>query len=61
MSYYKNEVVKQKYPIYFKRWNEFEISLFNSKDFEMIKEFTLTKPNLTNLSDVYIFKNLNAL
>ena len=61
MSYYKNEIVKYKYPVYFNRWNEFENSLFSTKDFEMIKEFTLTKPNLANLSDVYIFKNLNML
>ena len=61
MTYYKNEVVKQKYPFYFERWRGFENSLLNTKQFELIKEFTLAKPNLAQLSDVYIFNNVDIL
>lgn len=58
MSNYKRTEVVKKYPDLTNRWDEFENVLQNSGDFLLIKDFSLSKPNLIPLSDVYIYKNL---
>ncbi|OGC68788.1 hypothetical protein A2415_05435 [candidate division WWE3 bacterium RIFOXYC1_FULL_39_7] len=58
MENYKREEVKTKYPFYYKKWAAFEEVLMDPTKFELIKDFTLNKPNLIPLSDVYIYKNL---
>lgn len=60
MQNFKREEVIKKYPQYVERWNNFENTLTDKNKFEMIKEFSLPKPNLIPLSDVYIFKNMNS-
>jgi hypothetical protein len=59
MENFKREAVRNKYPIYSNRWIQFEDTLNNSGDFELIKSFVLPKPNLIPLSDVYIYRNNN--
>ena len=59
MSNYKRPEVKKAYPYYSQRWEEFERKLQNKNDFELIKDFSLPKPNLIPLSDVFVYKNLN--
>ena len=59
MQNFKREEVIKKYPQYVERWNNFENTLTDKNKFEMIKEFSLPKPNLIPLSDVYVFKNMN--
>jgi hypothetical protein len=59
MKNYKRDKVKEAYPFYYKRWAEFENKVLDGEKFELIKEFSLIKPNLIPLSDVYIYKNLN--
>lgn len=58
MSNYKRPEVIKAYPELTRRWQDFEDKLQNSSEFELIKEFTLPKPNLIPLSDVYIYRNL---
>ncbi|HSX39445.1 MAG TPA: phospholipid carrier-dependent glycosyltransferase [Candidatus Saccharimonadales bacterium] len=58
MDYYKNPIVKQKYPFYFAQWQGFENKVTNSQNFELVQSFVLPKPNLVNLSDVFIYKNI---
>lgn len=57
MSWFKNTNVKEAYPFYYKYWQDFEDQILgpNAK-FELVKSFVLSKPNLLNLSDVYIYK-----
>jgi 4-amino-4-deoxy-L-arabinose transferase-like glycosyltransferase len=57
MSNYKRPEVIKAYPLLTNRWKSFENELQNSGGFELIKEFTLPKPNLVPLSDVYIYRN----
>ncbi|MBD3365865.1 phospholipid carrier-dependent glycosyltransferase [candidate division WWE3 bacterium] len=57
MNNYKREEVQEKYPFYSERWEEFETTVKNPEKFQLIKEFTLPKPNLVNLSDVHIYEN----
>jgi hypothetical protein len=58
MSNYKRPEVKKAYPYYSQTWENFETKLQNKHEFELIKDFSLPKPNLVPLSDVYIYKNL---
>jgi hypothetical protein len=58
MENFKRPKVKETYPFYHKKWAEFEITVLDESNFELIKEFSLIKPNLIPLSDVYIYKNL---
>lgn len=57
LQYYKKDIIKEKYPFYFDKWNAFETELLDETKFKVIKEFTLTKPNLIPLSDVFIYEN----
>jgi len=56
MRNFKRKEVREKYPFYTQKWQEFENTVENPKYFVLEKEFTLPKPNLVNLSDVYIYK-----
>ena len=58
MSNYKREEVRKKFGFYSERWGDFEMQLRDTSKFELLKKFTLPKPNLIPLSDVYIYKNL---
>lgn len=58
LSNYKRPEVEKTYPYYSERWAEFENKLNNPNEFTLIKVFSLPKPNLIPLSDVYIYKNL---
>jgi hypothetical protein len=57
MNNYKRKEVQEKYPFYSEKWKDFETTIKNSENFSLIKEFTLPKPNLVHLSDVYIYKS----
>ena len=58
MNNFKRKEVQEKYPFYSQKWQEFENIVKNPKYFVLEREFTLPKPNLVNLSDVYIYKNV---
>jgi hypothetical protein len=58
MSNYKRPEVRKAFPYYSQRWEEFEKKLQNKNNFELIKDFSLSKPNLIPLSDVFIYRNL---
>lgn len=59
MENYKRIPVKEKYPFYYIKWRNFENTLNDETQFKLIKDFTLPKPNLIPLSDVYVYENLN--
>lgn len=61
MTNFKRPEVKQAYPNYVGRWEEFEQIITDPTKFELIKSFELPKPNLVPLSDVLIYKNLNPI
>lgn len=61
MKNHKRKEVQEKYPFYTEKWEDFEDTVTDSRQFILIKEFVLPKPNLVNLSDVYIYKNLNPV
>lgn len=58
MSYFKNPVVAEKYPFYTEAWQEFEDTLLDESRYKLIKSFTLPKPNLVELDDVYVYESL---
>jgi len=58
MENFKRPEVVKAYPYYAYRWEIFEKTVQDSKYFEVVKDFTLTKPNLIPLSDVVIYKRL---
>ena len=58
MNNFKRREVRERYPFYTQKWEEFENTIKNPKYFALEKEFTLPKPNLANLSDVYIYKRV---
>ncbi len=55
LNFKKSEIVK-KYPYYSQKWMEFENEVENGSNFKLIKSFTVPKPNLADLSDVFIYK-----
>ena len=57
LNFKQPEVVK-KYPYYSQKWVEFENEVENSSNYKLIKSFTLPKPNLAELSDVFIYENV---
>lgn len=59
MENHRRAEVVRAYPDYSTRWDKFENAINSPGKFEMIKSFTLPKPNLVPLSDVYIYKNLD--
>ncbi|OGC45236.1 hypothetical protein A2V49_01380 [candidate division WWE3 bacterium RBG_19FT_COMBO_34_6] len=61
LEYYKKPIIQKNFPLYSAGWMEFENSLQNTNQYELIKEYVLSKPNLIPLSDVFIYKNLSPL
>ncbi|MFC1622046.1 ArnT family glycosyltransferase [Patescibacteria group bacterium] len=59
MSNHKRSEVREAYPFYYERWNAWENNLHDPTKWELVKDFTLPKPNLVNLSDIHIYKNLS--
>ena len=59
MSNFKRKEVSSKYPFYAERWEAFENTVTDSENFKLLKSFTLPKPNLIPLSDVFIYENQN--
>ncbi len=58
LSNYKREVVRETYPFYYQTWKEFEETILDPRQFMLINQFVLPKPNLIPLSDVFIYENL---
>lgn len=58
MENFKRPEVVNAYSNYANAWNNFEKTVLNAQNFELIAEFSLSKPNLIPLSDVYVYKNL---
>ena len=58
MENFKRQEVVGAYPNYANSWSNFEKTVLNMENFELIAEFSLSKPNLIPLSDVYVYKNL---
>jgi len=56
---HKRPEVKEAFPEYFLRWDGFVRTLYSPDKFELEKDFTLSKPNLIPLSDVFIYRNLD--
>lgn len=59
MENFKRDDVSKIYPYYAQRWTEFESMLEDTNRYELVKDFTLIKPNLIPLSDVRIYKSLD--
>lgn len=58
MENFKRPEVKNKFPFYYQAWNSFENTVLDEKKFRLIKSFELTKPNLIEVSDIYIFESV---
>jgi len=59
MENHSRPEVKETYPEYYLRWNGFVRTLNTPEKFELAKDFSLSKPNLIPLSDVFIYRNLD--
>jgi len=59
MENHRRPEVKEAYPEYYLRWNGFFRTLNTTEKFELVKDFSLSKPNLIPLSDVFIYRNLD--
>lgn len=59
MENFKRNEVREQFPTYVERMEKFESSILNPNNFRLINSFTLTKPNLIPLSDIYIYENVN--
>lgn len=59
MQNFKRAEVANKFPFYSKAWVNFENTVLNPANFKMIKSYELTKPNLIEVSDVYIFAKVS--
>ncbi|MBT6401191.1 DUF2029 domain-containing protein [candidate division WWE3 bacterium] len=60
MENFKRPEVVEAFPTYVDRMEEFENTILDPNNFRLIKSFTLTKPNLIPLSDIYIYENVNS-
>lgn len=60
MQNFEKQIVKVTHPHYASRWENFAKTVTDPKQFTLINEFVLPKPNLANLSDVFIYKNNKA-
>ena len=56
MDIYKKPIIKSSYPGYYSKWANFETTVQNKTNFELIASFSTPKPNLTNVADVFIYK-----
>ena len=61
MQYYKKPEIKKAFPVYVEKWEQFEQTILDESKFKLVKEFVLHKPNLVNLSDVFIYENLSSV
>lgn len=52
--------VRATYPDYSKKWDEFVETLENQDKFTLLKQFSLSKPNLIPLSDVFIYQRVKT-
>lgn len=59
MEIYKKGVLTEKYRFYTDAWREFEENVLDESKFTLVKSFVNVKPNLVELSDVYIYKSIN--
>ena len=59
MENHRRPEVKEAYPEYYLRWNGFFRTLNTTEKFELVKDFSLSKPNLIPLSDVFVYRNLD--
>lgn len=56
MANFQKPYVKEHYPYYANQWQTFLNTVQDPNKFELIKDFTLTKPNLIPLSDVFVYQ-----
>lgn len=61
MKNFKKNSIKNKYPLYTQRWDAFEQTVSNPKYFILLNKFELPKPDLINVSDVYIYERVKAV
>jgi hypothetical protein len=61
MQNHKRPEIREKYEYYYEFWHDFETTVQNPNEYELVQAFTLSKPNLIPLSDVFIYKNLNTI
>ena len=59
MEIYKKDVIAKRYKFYTDAWKEFEETVLDESKFALVKSFVNVKPNLVELSDVYIYKSVN--
>jgi hypothetical protein len=59
MQNFKGPEVVKEYPFYAQTWADFEKTVEDPNKFELVKDFTTTKPSLIPLSDVFIYKRIN--
>ncbi|MFA6981702.1 MAG: hypothetical protein WC243_01595 [Patescibacteria group bacterium] len=57
MRNFKKKEVKERFGFYVEAWTKFEDTILDGTKFTLIKQFTLPKPNLVELSDVYIYQS----
>jgi hypothetical protein len=58
-NFYRPEVEKA-YPFYTQAWQNFDNTIENRQYFQLVREFTLPKPDLIPLSDVRIYKKVSS-
>jgi 4-amino-4-deoxy-L-arabinose transferase-like glycosyltransferase len=56
---FNNKYVTQNHPEYFKKWSDFISELENSGNFYLISNFKSVKPDLFNVSDIEVYKNIS--
>ncbi len=60
MQNFKRPEVANKFPFYNEAWTNFENTVLDPAHFTMIRSFELPKPNLIDVSDVYIFERVSG-
>jgi len=55
---YKKDFIQKEHHYYFEKWKSFETIVTTSSDFENVYEKSIPKPNLINVSDVYVYKKV---
>lgn len=58
MENFKKPLIKKLFPAYAQKWVDFENTILDTNKFELVKEFSGPKPNLTEVSDVFIYKKI---